>query len=270
MAFSNRYGPWALITGASAGIGAEFARQIAARGVNVALVARRQAKLDALAEDLGRRHGVETLTIAADLTDPGFLDTLTGSLATRHIGLLVNNAGFGNVGAFLDSDIDSELRMLELNCRAPLILTHHFGQRMRDEGRGGIIMMASIAGLIPNPYLAHYGATKAWNRFLGEGLTVELKRAGVDVTSVCPGPTQSEFFESAEVDPSTWPAAARAGIGSAEGVVAAGLHGLGRHAQVVPGWTNKLMTASRRLSPESLPPRIAGRVMRMAMPRKHK
>lgn len=263
MSFSKRYGPWALITGASAGIGAEFARQIAARGVNVALVARRQALLDELAGALGQRHGVETLAIAADLTAPDFIDGITGALGQRHVGLLVNNAGLGSLGQFLDQPLDNELRMLELNCRAPLILTHHFGRAMRDAGGGGIIMLASIAGLIPNPYMAHYGATKAWNRFVGEALAVELDTAGVDVTSVCPGPTESEFFERVKADPSRWPSMARMGIGDAQSVVADSLNGLGRRARVVPGWSNKLVAATQRFLPAAWPPRLVGRAMRM-------
>ena len=266
MAFAEQYGPWALVTGASAGIGAEFARQIAARGLNVALVARRRDRLAALGKEIEARHGVRTLTIAADLTDPDFLTPLTEALGTRHIGLLVNNAGAGVTGDFLDHDLDDELRMLALNCRAPLILAHHFGSRMRDDRRGGIIMLASIAGIVPTPQFSHYSATKAWNRYLGEGLHEELARDGVDVVSLCPGLTESEFLEHADVDPSRWSSPLRASIMNAEDVVAAGLKGLGRKSQVVPGLSYRMLMRASRLAPGGLSPWLIDRVMRFALP----
>lgn len=269
MAFVDKYGPWALITGASAGIGAEFARQIAAKGVNVALVARRRERLETLCAELELEHDVRTLAIAADLCADDFLDTITGALGTRHIGLLVNNAGMGSTGDFLDQDVDSELQMLALNCRAPLILAHHFGARMRDDRRGGIIMLASIAGIVPTPTMAHYGATKAWNRYLGEGLHQELGRAGVDVVSLCPGPTQSEFFERANADLKHWPAPMRAAIMSAEDVVKAGLKGLGRQSQVVPGLSYRTLMRLSRLAPGGLPPWLIDRLMRFTLANKH-
>jgi len=267
MSFADKYGPWALITGASAGIGAEFAHQIAARGINVALVARRRECLETLGEELEGRHGVRSLAIAADLCDDGFLDTITEALGTRHIGLLVNNAGSGLTGEFLDHDLDTELQMLTLNCRAPLILAHHFGGRMRDDKRGGIIMLSSIAGIVPTPQFSHYSATKAWNRYLGEGLHEELARDGVDVVSLCPGLTQSEFFEHANIDPSGWPAPLRATIMTPGDVVTAALKGLGRQSQVVPGLSYRMLMRASRLAPGGLSPWLVDRAMRFALPK---
>lgn len=267
MAFVDKYGPWALITGASAGIGAEFARQLAARGLNVALVARRAEKLQALAEDLESQYDIRALAITADLTGDDFLTTITDALGTRHVGLLVNNAGSGATGEFLDHAIDDELNLLSLNCRAPLILAHHFGNRMRDDRRGGIIMLASIAGMVPTPMFAHYSATKAWNRFLGEGLHEELARDGVDVVSLCPGLTQSEFLDHADIDPSAWPAPLRAAIMSAEDVVKAALKALGKQSQVVPGISYRMLMRASRLAPGRLSPWMIERVMRFALPK---
>ncbi|MBS61434.1 SDR family NAD(P)-dependent oxidoreductase [Salinisphaera sp.] len=267
MAFVDKYGPWALITGASAGIGAEFARQIAAKGINVALVARRRERLEALGAELESEYGVRSLAIAADLCADDFLSTITEALGTRHVGLLVNNAGSGMTGEFLDHDLDTELQMLALNCRAPLVLAHHFGRRMRDDRRGGIIMLASVAGIVPTPMFSNYSATKAWNRFLGEGLHEELARDGVDVVSLCPGLTQSEFFDHANVDPSNWPAPMRATIMSAQDVVKAALKGLGKHSQVVPGLSYRMLMRLSRLSPGSLTPWMIDRVMRLALPK---
>ncbi|MEQ8797933.1 MAG: SDR family oxidoreductase [Salinisphaeraceae bacterium] len=262
--FIDKYGPWALVTGASAGLGAEFARQLAACGLNLVLVARRADRLDELGQRLEREFGVDTLSVALDLSRPDFMPDLEQAIGDREIGLLVNNAGFGNTGAFLKGRLEDDLRMLDVNCRAPLILTHALGNAMTQRGRGGIIMLASVAGLIPNPYFAHYAATKAWDLFLGEGLHVELKDKGVDVLSLCPGPTRTEFFDVAEVDEEKWPAAARKTIMDADDVVAAALKGLGRRSVVIPGWPNRLLVGSTRITPRSVTSALAGRVMKMA------
>lgn len=267
MSFAEHYGPWALITGASAGIGAAFARQVAERGVNVALVARRADKLTELAAEIEARTPARALAIPADLTDADMLTTITIALGPRHVGLLINNAGHGRTGAFLDHEIDDELTTLELNCAAPLRLTHHFGRRMRDEGRGGIIMLSSIAGLLPAPQFAHYGATKAWNRFVGEALHEEMGHHGIDVVSLCPGLTASEFFDKVDFDPAKWPAPLRAGaLMSPDDVAAAGLRGLGRASQVVPGLSYRWLMRAGRLAPSGLPPWLTDRVMRFALP----
>ncbi|MES1934968.1 SDR family NAD(P)-dependent oxidoreductase [Salinisphaera hydrothermalis] len=267
--FSDQYGPWALITGASSGIGEAFARQIAARGVNVALVARRGDRLQAIADDIETETKSRALAIAADLTDEHGLDTILEALDLRHIGLLVNNAGAGQTGRFLDHALDDELATLALNCRTPLKLTHHFGRAMRAEGRGGIIMLASIAGILPSPEFAGYSATKAWNRFFGEALHAELADSGIDVVSLCPGLTQSEFFDKVNFDPSGWPWPLRAGaILSADEVARAGLRGLGRTSQVVPGLSYRWLMRAGRMAPSGMPPWLTERVMRLALPKK--
>lgn len=261
---ATKYGPWALITGASAGLGAEFARQLAAAGFNLALLARRRERLDELGAKLAGDHDIETRSLAVDLAQRDFMDTLRPQIADLEIGLLVNNAGFGQIGAFLDDDLDTDLRMLDVNCRAPLILTHELGNAMRARGRGGIVMLASIGGLMPNPYFSHYAATKAWDRFMGEGLHVELAGKGVDVVTLCPGPTRTEFFDVADVDETKLPPPIQRLIMDADDVVAAALHGLGRESVVVPGWSNKLMVGGSRLMPRVLNARLVGRVMKMA------
>lgn len=262
--FARKYGPWALITGASSGLGAEFARQLAAAGLNLALLARRRERLDELGAKLSDDYDIDTVSIPADLSQRDFMDDVRGRIADLEIGLLVNNAGFGQTGAFLKGDLDADLKMLDVNCRAPLILTHEIGQAMAERGRGGIVMVASLAGLMPNPYFAHYSATKAWDLYLGEGLNVELAGRGIDVVSLCPGPTRTEFFEVADVDEAALPAAARRIIMDADDVVAAALKGLGRRSVVVPGVSNKLMAGSSRLVPRGLNARLVGRIMKMA------
>lgn len=269
MRFDKQYGPWALVTGASAGIGECLARQIAERGLHVALVARRRERLETIAADIQAASKVRTLVIAADLAAEDGVDQVIEAVGRRHIGLLVNNAGAGQTGAFLDHELDDELTTLDLNCRAPLKLAHHFGRKMRAERRGGIIMLSSIAGILPAPEFAHYAATKAWNRFLGEALHEELARYGVDVVSLCPGLTQSEFFAKVQFDPERWPWPLRAGtILSADEVARAGLRGLGRSSQVVPGLSYRWLMRAGRMAPAGLPPWLAERMMRFALPKK--
>ncbi|HET7315179.1 SDR family NAD(P)-dependent oxidoreductase [Salinisphaera sp.] len=268
MRFADKYGPWALVTGASSGIGEAFARQIAARGVNVALVARRAERLAALAADIEAESQARALAIPADLRADDCLDTIAAALDLRHIGLLVNNAGVGQTGRFLDHDLDDELATLALNCRAPLKLTHHFGRAMRDQKSGGIIMVSSIVGILPTPEFAGYSATKAWNRFLGESLHEELADDGIDVVSLCPGLTESEFFGKVDFDPSGWPGPLKAGtILSTEDVARAALRGLGRTTQVVPGFSYRWLMRAGRLAPSGLPPWLGKRVMHLALPK---
>jgi len=193
MTFEERYGPWALITGASSGIGAEFSRQLAAMGLNLVLVARRKQRIEELAGQLERTNQIQVKTIAADLSQSDFLPLILSSTHSIEIGLLVNNAGFGLAGKFLDHELEKELALLDVNCRAPLILSHVFGRQMAQRKRGGIIFISSVSGYIATPFEASYAASKAYELFLAESLGYELKRDGVDVLALCPGSTDTEF-----------------------------------------------------------------------------
>jgi short-subunit dehydrogenase len=197
--FSERYGPWALVTGASAGIGAEFGRQLASRGLNVVLVARRLDRLQSLANELSRDFGVETRTISANLSSSEPLDALLREIKGLEIGLLVNNAGVGTHGAFMESELGSELAILDLNCRAPMALAHALGSAMLARGRGGLIFVSSVFGFFPVPMMGTYAASKAYDLFFAEALAEELDGSGVDVMALCPGLTRTEFFEVADL-----------------------------------------------------------------------
>ena len=236
--FKQKYGSWALVTGASSGIGLEFARQLAAEGINVVLAARRQSRLEALAKDLRQQHQVQTRVIGIDLTDPDFLTKIDEATADLDIGLLVNNAGFAAPGAFLKKPIEDRQRNIQLNINSPMELAYHYGQKMVTRGRGGIIFVSSTAAYTGSPYLANYAATKAYILQFGKALSVELKPKGVDVLVLSPGATRTEMvdaIEGAQMEKAPMPWM------DADAVARAGLRSLGRKPEVIPGFLNNLM-----------------------------
>ncbi|MFT5470469.1 MAG: short-subunit dehydrogenase [Verrucomicrobiales bacterium] len=195
--FQKRYGPWAIVTGASSGIGREIAAQLAERGLNLVLVARRREVLEEISADLTEKHKISTRVLDADLGDAAAAGSIDSGTEDLDVGLIVAAAGFGQLGAFLDSSLDRELAMLDLNCRAVLIQSHQFAKRFAKRGRGGIVLFGSIIGFNGAPNAAHYAATKGWVQMLAEALNVELKPKGVDVLAVAPGPTNTEFASEA-------------------------------------------------------------------------
>jgi short-subunit dehydrogenase len=192
------HGRWALITGASSGIGAALARELAARGAKLILTARRRDRLQALAAELAA-NGVETRIVVADLNDPASPEQIFA--ATEGAGLivdvLVNNAGLGQYGAFTTSDADQEFSLVRVNCEAVVRLSRLFLPRMLERRRGWMLVLASTASFQPVPYLSTYAATKAFDRFFALGVAAEVAKFGVKITALCPGTTESEFFEVA-------------------------------------------------------------------------
>jgi short-subunit dehydrogenase len=190
-----RHGPWALIAGASEGIGAAFARRIAAAGINVALVARREERLQAVADELATGHGVDTRVIALDLSVPGAEDRLFARTADLEVGLLVYNAGADDHAAFfLDVPVEEWVKLVQRNCVVPLRAAHHYGAAMVARGRGGVILVTSGAAWAGGARLATYGATKAFDLVLGEGLWAEWRDRGVDVLALVVGATATPAF----------------------------------------------------------------------------
>lgn len=182
----------ALITGASAGIGAAFARQLAAAGVNVVISARRRAVLEGLADEIRADTPAEVRVAPLDLTSPSLVDELEGAVAGLEVGLLVYNAGAEiGFGRFVERPLGDALHLVDLSCRGPIVLTHSLGGRMVARGRGGIILMTSMAAGAGAAYNATYGATKAFDRTLAEALWVELGQSGVDVVAVVAGLTDT-------------------------------------------------------------------------------
>ncbi|TCM20906.1 hypothetical protein EDF56_102570 [Novosphingobium sp. PhB165] len=201
--FKERYGPVALVTGASSGIGAAFAEALAARGLNLVLVARRVDRLQELAGRLERDHGVGVEVCPVDLARPDAAERMLSATAALDVGLVVSNAGFGMKGDHADNDPLAMAEMLQVNCNVPMQLTRGFAPRLRERGRGGFILTSSVEGLIGCPYSAAYSATKALVKSLGEALWAELQPDGIDVLTVCPGATESEAAARAGVDPAT-------------------------------------------------------------------
>jgi uncharacterized protein len=192
--FSRRYGAWAVIAGASEGLGAEFAQQIAARGVNVLLLARRQAALDEVAHAIRERAQVEVRTSALDLGSASLESELRACTNGLDIGLLVYNAAYSPIGNFLDVSLHDKLQALDVNCRGPLVLTHLLAEPMVQRGRGGIVLVSSMAGLQGSGLVATYAATKAFDTVLAEGLWNELTRRGIDVLACCAGATETPGY----------------------------------------------------------------------------
>jgi short-subunit dehydrogenase len=190
------HGKWALVTGASAGIGAALARELAAHGAKLILTSRRHKRLEALAAELAGK-GAETRIVVADLNDPAapqqIYDATEGAGLT--VDILINNAGLGQYGAFHETPAEQELSQVRVNCEAVVRLSRLFVPRMVERRRGWVLVVASTASFQPIPYFSTYAATKVFDRYFALGLAAEVARFGVKVTALCPGPTESEFFD---------------------------------------------------------------------------
>jgi len=193
--FRARYGPWAVVAGGSDGIGAAFGMALAGRGLDVVFVARSESKLAAQVERIGAACAAKIRPVVADLTAPDVGERLARATADLDVGLLVYNAGSGReMGGFLDRPLENWTRQVHLACGGPIQLAHHFGGRFRARGRGGIVLMSSMASLVGSAYIATYAAAKAFDTHLGEGLWQELGPAGIDVLSCLAGATDTETF----------------------------------------------------------------------------
>ncbi|MEP6718299.1 MAG: SDR family oxidoreductase [bacterium] len=249
-----------LITGASSGIGEVFARRLAARGRNVLLVARSEEKLVTLCNELGRSNSIRAQHVALDLSLPESPARLFEETEKRglSIDLLVNNAGFGSFGDFSKADLARELNMIDLNVESLVELTYRFLQPMRERKQGAIINVASTAAFQAVPFMATYAATKAFVLSFSEALWEENRPHGIKVMALCPGVTETNFFEAAHGQKPP----ARASQ-TPEEVVETALRGLARgKSHIISGWINRAMTESERLVPRSLVTRMAGRMMR--------
>jgi len=249
-----------LITGASSGIGAAFARKFAALGRNVFLVARSEDKLITLCNELGRVSGVRAQYFVLDLTEPDAPARLFEETQKREleIDMLINNAGFGSMGYFDKLDPEREVEMIDLNVRALVDLTHRFLIPMRKRNQGTIINVASTAGFQSVPFMTTYAATKAFVLSFSEALSEENRPFGVHVMALCPGVTETNFFEAAQMGRPPM-----RGVQTAEEVVDTALRGLRRRKGViVSGWLNRVMVVAERFVPRAVVLRITGKALR--------
>ncbi|HYC98676.1 SDR family oxidoreductase [Brevundimonas sp.] len=242
----------ALITGASSGLGLEFAELLAAQRVDLVLAARRREPMEKLAADLRRKHGVDVVVEPIDLAAPGAAARLKGSLDERalQIDILVNNAGYGLHGEFLETPIERTTDMIQLNITAVTELSYVFGRDMAARGAGQILLIASLLGLQPVPTYAAYAATKSYVLAFGEALHDELRPQGVTVTSLCPGHTETGFDAAADAPVSP---VLRLLTMKPRPVVESGLRALAQgRASVIPGLLNNFIAFSTRLTPRSV------------------
>jgi uncharacterized protein len=246
----KKFGPWALVTGASSGIGKEFARQIAASGINVVLVARREKLLDEVGQGLANGFNVQYRNVVADLSQEGFLDKLAEATNDLDIGLVVSNAGTGNPGEFLKLDRQLHRTTLRVSTMAHLDITHHFGAKLVKRGRGGLMLAGAMGAEAGVPRMANDGAAKAYVHSLGEALHYEFKPRGVYVTVLAAGFTNTAVLEKFGLEPKTMPMKPM----SVEQCVSEALGGLRKNrSKVIPGRLNRILNA---LVPASLARKI--------------
>jgi short-subunit dehydrogenase len=255
-------GKTALVTGASAGLGAELSRLFAADGHDVVLVARRRDRLDACAADLASKHGVRAVVLAEDLTDPAAPERIASEVTKRGIAVdfLVNNAGFGTTGAFVQLDLARELAMVQVNVTALVHLTRLFLPPMVARRSGRVLNLGSTAGLVPGPFMAVYYASKAFVNSFTEALSYELYGTGVTATVCCPGATATEFAHVAGNDKSRL---FQMGAMTATSVAAHAYREMMRGgAMAIPGWRNKVSMQSLRIAPRAMLRRLAASLNR--------
>ncbi|MBD3750678.1 MAG: SDR family NAD(P)-dependent oxidoreductase [Sphingobacteriales bacterium] len=249
----SKYGEWAVITGASSGIGLELATQLASAGFNLVLIARQLEKLQEVENRLKANKTIEIKIVNVDVSETEGIDQIIEATKGLKVGLLIASAGYGTSGNFIDSSLHSEINMLRVNCEALLSLTHYYGQQFAIQKRGGIVLMSSMVAFQGTPYSANYAATKAYVQTLAEGIAVELKPKGVDVLAAAPGPVESGFSKRANMKMSISLTPSQVGIPI--------LTALGRKTTVLPGFLTKMLVYSLRTVPRLGKVKIMEKVM---------
>jgi short-subunit dehydrogenase len=253
---------WAVVTGASSGLGALFAEQLAERRMPLILAGRDKVRLEQVRQRVHQRApGIDVELIVGDLGSQTGIDELTAILSGRVIDVLVNNAGFGTYGPLAEIDTDRDHDLVAVNVDALVRLTHAVLPGMLERGRGGILNVASTIAFQPAPYQATYGASKAFVLSFSQALWAETRGSGVNVTALCPGPTRTGFVDALGADVSN--VAVYKHLASPEPVVAAGLRALDRgRPVVVPGWRNWLLANGARVSPGRIATLVSERMLR--------
>lgn len=249
----HTYGEWAIVTGASSGIGLQLAKLLATAGFKLVINSRNAAKLQEVSEILRSIGAHDIRIVASDVAEPVGIDQIIQATQDIQVGLLVVSAGYGTSGSFIDSSLSDEINMLRVNCEGLLTLTHAFSRRFAHQNRGGIILMSSMLAFQGAPYSANYAATKAYVQTLAEALAVELKPKGVDVLAAAPGPVQSGFSERADMKMSVSLTPEQVGIPI--------LRALGRKTTVLPGFLTKFLVYYMRMLPRRVKVKMMAKVM---------
>jgi uncharacterized protein len=260
MKFSDRYGSWGIVAGASQGLGAEYACQLAARGLNLVLVARRLELLKTLAAGLGSQYGIRTKCLELDLSDADAAEQVVQHTMDLDIGLLVYNAAYSAVGPFLDQSMDAHIKEIHTNIHSPLKLVYLLSQRFLERGRGGILLMSSLSAYQGSAYISTYAATKAFNIVLAEGLWEEWRTRGVDVLVCVSGAIATPNFTAGQPGKT-------GGLGDMTiapvQVVEEALDALGKQPYIIPGRMNRIASfVMRHLLPRGTAIRLMGNTLR--------
>ena len=265
----QKFGDWALITGASSGLGKEFSRQIAATGMNVVLVARRRARLEELATELSSAHGVEVMVIDQDLSQENAAGIVTQKTSSIDVGLVVSNAGDGAMGGFLKHKAEEFERAIKLNVLTPVKLIHGLLERMHsNKSKGGLILVSSAVSVSGAPFIGDYSASKAYQLNLGQALHHELRGNGINVSVLMPGPTKTEVYSRDDIDFNKLPIPPM----SVKRVVRVALKGVIKNKQVViPGVMNNVMDfMTRRLMSRKTASKMFGVMMKGLIAQKYR
>lgn len=248
----DKYGDWAIVTGASSGIGLELATQLADSGFNLIINARNKERLIEAERSL-QEMGIHVKSVIGDVSESETIEKIIQVSVGLRVGLLVNNAGFGTSGMFVDSSLYAEISMLRVNCEAVLALTHHFLRQFKQQGKGGIIFLSSLVAFQGVPFAANYAATKAYIQSFAEALSQEMKPFGIDILAVAPGPVKSGFGQRADMNMNSAIPPQKLGVPI--------LNALGKQANVVPGLFSKLLVYGLRTVPRFVKIRIMQKVM---------
>ena len=259
--YKEKYGPWALVTGGTSGIGDAIANELASKGLNIVLVARNADALESKAAFFFFFYKVDSLSVSADLATNEGIEKVFSATKDLTVGLLAVAAGLEVNGAFEKNDIQKELKVIQVNINATLLLTHHFSKLMVARGIGGILLVASLSGHMPNPFLSNYAGTKAYVLNFGASLYGEMKPKGVDVTVLSPGLTNTPMVQDNGVDFSKTPMQAM----SPESVAKTGVNALGKQLIAIPGGMNKMMAFMAKHSPLQMQAKMNANMMKKAL-----
>lgn len=259
--FRQRYGEWAIVTGASSGIGAAFAHALAQRGVKPLLLARREEKLQQLAAEIKAHYNIDCEYLSLDLADHDFMQKLLPNCADKQIGLIIGNAAYNPLGAFSDMSAEQLQSILDINCRANLLLANAFLPKLKTRGSGGLLLVGSIEGYFGVPYSACYSASKAFVLSLGEALWGEYRGTGVDVLVLAPGATDTPLLASRQISSD------KVSVMSPQAVAEIGLDNLHKGYVLIPGKTDRWLFRLLRRLPRRWAVTLTGKAVKKIVQR---